>query len=75
MQRRPERKWDERRQIGAGGELARDDAPGEDEGLHGLFGPVDLVEEGDDVQHDQRNRHEGHAGVVVLVADRKHVNP
>ena len=37
QERRPVRKWDERRQIGADGELARDDAPGEDEGLHGAL--------------------------------------
>ena len=70
--RRPVRQRNERREIGGGRVLARHDAPGEDEGLDGLFRPVDLVQEGDDVQDDQCDRDERNAAVLVLVADWKH---
>ena len=56
-------------------ELARDDAPRKDEGLQGLFGAVDFIEERQHVGHDQANRVEGDSRVIVFVANRKHVNP
>ena len=42
--------------------------------LDGALRPVDLVQEGDDVQDDQRDRDERDAAVLVVVADGKHGN-
>src|SRR4029453_9778324 len=74
-ERRPVRKWDERRQIGADAELARDDAPGEDEGLPRVLGSVDFVEKRQPVGHDQDNRDYGDSRVIVFIANGKHVSP